>query len=478
MHRKKTKIVCTISDRRCDTAFLSSLYDAGMNVARINSAHATIESATEIVENIRKVSDKIAILIDTKGPEIRLTRTSEDKAIKVCTDDRIVIKNDINGISSEKALYTNYSHFVEDVPAGAEILIDDGELSLYVVSKADGELVCRANNNGFIKGRKSINVPNVPINLPALSEKDKSFILWAIENDLDFVAHSFVRSAEDLKSIHEIIDSHKSHLKIISKIENQEGVDNIDDILENCYGIMIARGDLGVEIPAERIPIIQRLIIDKCRARKKPVIVATQMLHTMIENPRPTRAEISDVANAIFEYTDAIMLSGETASGKYPIEAVRTMRNIAIEVESQHEPEIDIAFKEVTEPVAVVLAKSIVEASCKLPIKCIVIDTFSGRTGRYISAFRPHIPVFAKCYKPHIQRELALSYGIYADFINPITSREDFIKNAIDELRQENEVYGNDLIGVLAGSFGYNAGASFIEISTASNLTEKKHLLK
>ena len=333
MHRKKTKIVCTISDRRCDTAFLSSLYDAGMNVARINSAHATIESATEIVENIRKVSDKIAILIDTKGPEIRLTRTSEDKAIKVSTDDRIVIKNDINGISSEKALYTNYSHFVEDVPAGAEILIDDGELSLYVVSKADGELVCRANNNGFIKGRKSINVPNVPINLPALSEKDKSFILWAIENDLDFVAHSFVRSAEDLKPIHEIIDSHKSHLKIISKIENQEGVDNIDDILENCYGIMIARGDLGVEIPAERIPIIQRLIIDKCRARKKPVIVATQMLHTMIENPRPTRAEISDVANAIFEYTDAIMLSGETASGKYPIEAVRTMRNIAIEVE-------------------------------------------------------------------------------------------------------------------------------------------------
>lgn len=469
MKGKKTKIICTVSDRNCSSEFIASLYAEGMNVVRINSAHAGLEAASEIVRNTRAVSDKIAILIDTKGPEIRLTALDNDTPFSVSSGETVRIKGDPSGLCSREMLYVNYSGMANDIPDGATILIDDGDISMTVIGRENGSLVCRIDNDGVIKGRKSVNVPGVSMKLPALTEKDRSFIEWAIDEDIDFVAHSFVRSAEDLQEINRIIERRNSHLKIISKIENQEGVDNIDEILESCYGIMVARGDLGVEIAAEKIPIIQKMLVDKCRRRKKPVIIATQMLHTMIENPRPTRAEISDVANAVFEYTDAIMLSGETANGKYPVEAVKTMARIAYEVESKHSPDINIEFNRVTEPTAVVLARAMVEASCELPIKCIIIDTYSGRTGRYLSAFRPNIPVYAKCYKPHVQRELALSYGIYADITEPRKGKDEFVKYAVMDLLDKKTIEKEDLIGVLAGSFGHRNGASFIEISSAEN---------
>ena len=471
MREKKTKIICTISDRRCNREFLQELYDNGMNVVRINTAHLTPETAINIVENTRAVSEKIAILIDTKGPEVRLTKMENDNGIAVKAGETVTIKGGTaDCISSRETIYTNYPDFVKDVPSGAEILVDDGDISMTVIEKNEEALICRINNDSVIKSRKSVNVPNVSIKLPAVTEKDRQFIEWAIEKDLDFIAHSFVRSEEDLKEIQQIIDSKKGHIKIISKIENQEGVDNIDGILEHCYGIMVARGDLGVEIAAEKIPIVQRMLIDKCRARKRPVIIATQMLHTMIENPRPTRAEISDIANAIFEYTDAIMLSGETANGKYPVEAVQTMTKVALEVENQHSPETDIAFKGVTEQVAVVLAKSIVEASTKLPMKALLIDTMSGRTGRYLSAFRPNIPIYATCYSPHVSRELALSYGIYTNYVGDKTNRESFVQRSAKYLCETQKMDPKDLIGVLAGSYGYKTGASFIEISTIENM--------
>ncbi len=470
MQEKKTKIICTISDRRCEPEFIRALYEEGMNVVRINSAHTSPESSLEIVNNVRKVSDKIAILIDTKGPEIRLTQMNPESGMTVKAGDSIIIMDNTAGVCGNGLLYTNYDNFVDEVPVRAEILIDDGETCLSVESKDETKLICRACNDAVIKGRKSVNVPDVSIKLPALTARDREFIIWAIENNLDFVAHSFVRSAADLMEIENLIKERNSHLKIISKIENREGVENIDEILEHCYGIMVARGDLGVEMAAEKIPIIQKHIINKCRARKKPVIIATQMLHSMINNPRPTRAEISDIANAIFEYTDAIMLSGETANGKYPVEAVKVMTKVAKEVEREHEPELNIAFKEVTEPIAVVLAKSIVEASLKLPVKAFLIDTQSGRTGRYISAFRPNIPVYAKCYKKHVLRELALSYGIYADFMNPRDTKDDFVKCAVNDMLDSGLVGKDDLIGVLAGSFGDRTGASFIEISTVENM--------
>ena len=270
--------------------------------------------------------------------------------------DTIEIRNGSGCASSSKCLYTNCECFVEDVPVGADILIDDGSIGLKVVEKNDNALICSVCNNGVIKGKKSVNVPNVHISLPALTDKDRIFLNWAIDADIDFIAHSFVRNKEDLMEIQGILDERESHIKIISKIENQQGIDNLDDILSHCYGVMIARGDLGVEIPAEKIPLIQKKIVQRCRARKKPVIVATQMLHSMIESPRPTRAEVTDVANAITQSTDAIMLSGETASGKYPIEAVRTMSAIAIEMENTIDTSLDVNLEDVSKPIAAVLA--------------------------------------------------------------------------------------------------------------------------
>jgi pyruvate kinase len=470
MYKKKTKIICTISDKRCDTGFIRSLYEAGMNVVRINSAHTTLESSMEIVNNVRKVSDRIAILIDTKGPEIRITAMDNLDGFKVEKGDTITFADGVDNVSSKELLYTNYSNFVSEVPIGVKILIDDGEISLTTVGKSIDRLICKADNHGIIKGKKSINVPNVKIMLPSVSEKDKNFIIWAADNNLDFVAHSFVRNKSDLMAVQKIIDDKNSHLKIIAKIENQEGVNNIDEILSHCYGIMVARGDLGVEIEYQKIPIIQNNIIDKCHRRKKPVIIATQMLHTMIEHPRPTRAEVTDVANAILQSTDAIMLSGETAGGAYPLEAVQTMTKIALEIEQHQTPFYDIELQNVTAPIAAVLAKCMVDATSKLPIKAIVLDTLSGRTGRYISAFRPNVPVYAKCYQDYVMRELALSYGINAFCTDPYDSKEDFIKTEVKALLKDKCFSRNDTIGIIAGSFGTSIGATYMEISTALNM--------
>jgi len=470
MHEKKTKIICTISDKRCDPKFIKSLYEAGMNVVRINSAHTSLDSSLKIVENVRTISDKIAILIDTKGPEIRITQMEPGEGFMVEAGDTVEFADDVNGVSKEGLLYTNYCNFISEVPVGVNILIDDGEISLTTTGKGNGRLVCVANNKGVIKGKKSLNVPNVNIKLPSISDRDKEFIIWAIKNNLDFIAHSFVRNRDDLLAVQKILNEHNSHLKIISKIENQEGVNNIDDILSFCYGIMVARGDLGVEIEYQKIPTIQRDIIKKCQARKKPVIIATQMLHSMIEHPRPTRAEVTDIANAIFQSTDAIMLSGETANGLYPLEAVQTMTKIALEIEKQHEPFHNLNLEHVTEPVAAVLAKGIVDATAKLPIKAIVFDTMTGRTGRYISAFRPKVPIYAKCYKDHVMRELALSYGVYGYYIDIYDSKNDFVKSSVKTLLKDKCFNRKDMIGVVGGSFGPSAGATFLEISTAMNM--------
>lgn len=465
MHDKKTKIICTISDNNCSIDFLRALYDNGMNVARINSAHATIEGAQKIVDNIRAVSDRIAILVDTKGPEVRLTAMESSVGFVAKEGDMIEIHNGADRLCSQKALYTNCSSFVHDVPAGASILIDDGSIELQVVDKDEDKLVCRAMNPGVIKGRKSVNVPGVHISLPALTEKDKMFVDWAIDADIDFIAHSFVRNKEDLLEIQKILDSRVSHLKIISKIENQQGIDNLDEILTHCYGVMIARGDLGVEIAAEKIPLIQKKLIQRCRARKKPVIVATQMLHSMIENPRPTRAEVSDVANAILQSTDAIMLSGETASGKYPVEAVSTMSRIAMETEESITTPPDLDLENVTKPIAGVLARSLVAATLKLPVKAIIFDTWSGRTGRYLAEFRPKVPIYAMCYRDFIMREMALTYDIYSYPFPIQSSKEDFVKNSIRILVEDGKLQSGDLVGFIGGSFAHEVGATYMEFT-------------
>lgn len=463
MEHKKTKVICTISDNNCSVEFLESLYSAGMNVARINSAHATIENAQKIVDNIRAVSDRIGILLDTKGPEVRLTPMDNAVGFAVKHGDRLEIGDDPDAFCTPGLLHTNCRTFVTDVPVGAEILIDDGSIELKVRGKEEGRLQCEVLNSGAIKGRKSINVPGVHIALPALTQKDRLFIEWAIDADIDFIAHSFVRNKEDLIEIQDVLNRRSSHLKIISKIENQQGIDNLDEILSHCYGVMIARGDLGVEIAAEKIPLIQKKIIQRCRVRKKPVIVATQMLHSMIENPRPTRAEVSDVANAVLQCTDAIMLSGETAAGKYPLEAVRTMSRIAVETEESLSSPPELNFENVTKPIAAVLARSLVEATLKLPVKAIILDTWSGRTGRYLAEFRPKIPVYAMCYRDFTMRELALTYDVYAYTFAVTGTKEGFVCNALKILTEDGKLQKGDLVGFIGGSFNDELGASYME---------------
>ena len=463
MITKKTKIICTVSDARCDAGFIRKLYDNGMNVVRINSAHATLEGAQKIVDNVRQVSDKIGILIDTKGPEIRLTAMESAVGFAVREGDSIEIRNGSDCFCRNGVLYTTCSDFVKDLPVGAQILLDDGSFELKVTDKNDERLICRVCNSGLIKGKKSINVPGVHVSLPSLTEKDRTFVRWAIDADIDFIAHSFVRCKEDLFDIQELLDKEGSHIKIISKIENQQGIDNLDEILTHCYGVMIARGDLGVEIPAEKIPMIQKHIVQKCRARKKPVIVATQMLHSMIGNPRPTRAEVTDVANAIFQSTDAIMLSGETASGNYPVESVRTMSTIAIEAEETIDTTLDLNLEKVTKPIAAVLARSIVAATQDLPVKAIILDTWTGRTGRYLSEFRPKVPIYAMCYNSFTMREMALTYDVYAYKFEVTGTKEGFVQNSLKILMEDGKIEKGDLVGFIGGSFNDEVGASYME---------------
>lgn len=473
---KKTKIVATISDLRCDVAFIKELYEAGMNVVRINSAHVTPESATNVVNNVRAVSDRIAILIDTKGPELRITPMTEEFSggIKVETEDIVRLKGTCkNALSSPEAIYINDESVYSDVFVGANILIDDGDIELEVIAKQQETLICRVNNGGYIKGRKSVNIPNVKINLPSLTPKDITFIHWAVDMDIDFIAHSFVRKKEDVLEVKKILEERGSHIKIISKIENQEGVDNIDEILDETYGVMVARGDLGVELPAEHIPIAQRCLVNKCIESKKPVIIATQMLHSMIKSPRPTRAEVSDIANAIYQRVDAIMLSGETANGDYPVDAVKTMARIAREIEKDTAPIIDINMVRINNEITAQLSRSAVRACINLPIRAVLIDTMTGRTGRYLSAFRGTRSVYAVCYRPYVMRELALSYGIEAEYREPSAHHDNFPLNILLDITTQKVLSEEDMIVVLGGSFGAARGASYMEIGTIRNIKDK-----
>lgn len=465
---KKTKIVATISDMNCDPAFISDLFKAGMNVVRLNTAHQTHDDTLKIVNNVRSVSERISLLLDTKGPEIRTTHSIENIDVKY--GDQLLIKGDPDGVTTKNCIYVNHKGFVKDVPIGSRILIDDGAVELTALFKRDGGLVAEANNNGEIGGKKSVNIPSVHVKLPTLSDKDINYIHFAIDHDLDFIAHSFVRNKKDVKAVQKILDERDSNIKVIAKIENQDGVDNIDEILDHAYGIMIARGDLAVEIPQERIPIIQKQLVDCCIARRKPVIIATQMLHSMIKSPRPTRAEISDVANAVYDGTDAIMLSGETAYGKYAIKSVETMAEIAMEVEKTKSAAKDTPFLIINNEIAAFLSNAAVKASLDLDTKAIVADTMRGRTVRGLAAYRGKNLVFAHCYNKRVMRELALSYGVFANYVEMGKTTEDFICQALQSMVRLTKLKKDDRVVILAGNFGPSHGPSFIEISTIENL--------
>lgn len=475
---KQTKIVASVSDLRCSVEFIRELYEAGVNVIRMNTAHATPDGLREIIKNVRAVSPHLGILIDTKGPEVRTTGTPEPIPFKA--GETTFIYGNPDADTSHDTINLSYTDIAKDVKAGDHILFDDGELDMLITAIEGDKLTVEVQNDGMLGSHKSVNIPGEHIDLPALTEKDKRNILLAIEEDIDFIAHSFVRSADDVKAVQAILDEHGSDIKIISKIENQEGVDNIDEIIDACYGIMIARGDLGIEVPLEEIPGIQRMMIQKCVFKKKPVIVATQMLHTMIKNPRPTRAEVSDIASAVFNNTDALMLSGETASGKYPIEAVKTMARIAERAEHDrrrylHKVDVDGSDTELRD----FLCRCAIETTSKLGVKCILTDSGTGDDARTLAAYRGPNPILAACFNDKLQRWLNLSYGVtaFAPKDADESQVEKIFAKAVRKMVERGDLTREDKVTYLSGHIGIGisdktAGASMLEVNTVGEVLD------
>lgn len=455
MMLKQTKIVASISDERCEVEFIRDLFKAGMNVVRMNTAHASREGFEKLIRNVREVSNRIAILMDTKGPEVRTTAITGGEPIPYKIGDRVKIVGNPNQETTRECIAVSYPGFVHDLQVDGDILIDDGDLELRVVDKTDEYLVCEVQNEATLGNRKSVNVPGVRINLPSLTEKDRNNILYAIEKDIDYIAHSFVRNKQDVLDIRQILDTYGSDIKIIAKIENQEGVDNFDEILAASDGIMVARGDLSVEIPMARVPAIQKEFIRKTYLQGKIVITATQMLESMIHNPRPTRAEVSDISNAMYDATSAVMLSGESATGKYPVECVELMDAIAQETEGSinywkrfQTRDYDLAHKGYRFNVY----HGICVSAMNLDAKAIIAYTESGDTPGILSAFCPTCPIYAITRNEKLVRQLNLEFNVYPRHITEDMSIDDMIQSVIEKLEAEGKVEKGDTIIIAGGA--------------------------
>lgn len=475
---KKTKIVCTIGPASESKETLKTLMLSGMNVARLNFSHGSHEEHRARIETIKEVRENlglpVALMLDTKGPEIRLGDFDVDE-VELKEGDFYTLSMDPAVRGNEKRASVSYAGLANDVKVGSTILIDDGLVEL-TVEKIDenGEILTLVKNNGVIKGHKGVNVPDVKTSLPAITEKDKSDLLFGIEQGVDFVAASFIRKAQDVFEIRRILEENGgSSIRIISKIENREGVDNVAEILSASDGIMVARGDLGVEIPAEEIPLIQKQIVRMCNEVGKNVIIATQMLDSMQRNPRPTRAEVTDVANAILDGTDAIMLSGETAAGKYPELAVKTMAKIAMSVEdSSSFKEMVLRRERWSESHT---SNAISEASCRLAkelgASAILCPTTGGSTARAISKYRPEVPVIAATYDEDVRRSLALTWGVESTITEMVKSTDAVIESAISTAFREGKVSEGDLIVITAGiPAGVSGTTNMIKVHTVGNV--------
>ncbi|MDE1548974.1 pyruvate kinase [Jeotgalibaca caeni] len=454
---KKTKIVCTIGPASESVETLVQLIEAGMNVARLNFSHGDHEEHLARIKNIREASKitgkMVAILLDTKGPEIR-THNMKDGVVSLLTGETVRISmTEVEGTKEKFSI--SYAGLINDVTVGSHILLDDGLVDLEVtdLDKENGEIITLVKNSGILKNKKGVNVPGVSTNLPGITQKDADDILFGIENDVDFIAASFVRRASDVLEIAEILEKQNAtHIQIIPKIENQEGLDNIDEILQVSQGLMVARGDLGVEIPTEEVPIAQKMLIQKCNRLGKPVITATQMLDSMQRNPRPTRAEAGDVANAIFDGSDAVMLSGETAAGDYPIEAVRTMATIAKRTEEARQGQDAFALKAYSNTdMAEAIGQSVGHTARNLDIQTIVAATESGHTARMISKYRPKAHIVAVTFTERQARGLALSYGVYPYVTEKPSSTDEMMDLATVVAQEKGFAKEGDLIIITAG---------------------------
>ena len=417
---KKTKIICTMGPRTMDKIILKELIAGGMNVARFNFSHGSYEEHAERIALVRQVSEQlgipVALMLDTKGPEIRPGLLKDGKKVSLEQGKEFTLYTEERE-GDETGCSITYQQLVYDVRKGDTILIDDGLIGLEVQRVSADKIECIIKNGGELGERKGVNVPNVKIHLPGVTQKDREDILFGIEQGVDYIAASFVRNSDCIMDIREILeDNHGRDIGIIAKIENAEGVENIDEILDAADGIMVARGDLGVEIPADQVPHIQKKIIHKCNRKCKPVVTATQMLDSMIRNPRPTRAEAGDVANAIYDGSDAIMLSGETAMGKYPVEAVRMMAKIAETTEAHldYSNLQKLNKKQRKKDISMAVGFASVSTAEILKASCLVVPTMTGYTARMISSLRPKTPIYAISPSEQAVRRMQLYWGVYA----------------------------------------------------------------
>ncbi|MDD2957742.1 MAG: pyruvate kinase [Lachnospiraceae bacterium] len=474
---KKTKIICTMGPNADNRDIMKALAENGMDVARFNFSHGSYEEQKkrmDLLKNVREeVKKPIAILLDTKGPEIRTGTLAGGKKVRLEEGQQFILTTE-NVEGDQAKCSQTYKDLPKDLKAGDRVLIDDGLIELTVVSLTKTDVVCRVDNGGELGERKGINLPNVQIHLPAITEKDKKDIIFGIEQDIDFIAASFVRSAAAVKEIKKLLKEHNAeHIDVIAKVENAEGIHNIDEIIRAADGVMVARGDMGVEIPAYEVPHYQKLIIEKCNALSKPAIVATQMLDSMIRNPRPTRAEVTDVSNAITESADAIMLSGETAMGKYPIETLQTMVQIAEYAESNMEYEIpDFCGLKGDANVSSAVGVAAVRTASNVQAACIVTPTMSGQTARLVCNFRPKAPIYAVTPNERAQRKMQIDWGVLPLRGYQEDSTENIISHAMYVVKREKLVQSGDMVVFTAGDPSTNL------VRGKGNMTNMMHVIE
>ncbi|ASI97453.1 pyruvate kinase PykF [Vibrio rotiferianus] len=428
---KKTKIVCTIGPKTESVEKLTELVNAGMNVMRLNFSHGDYEEHGTRIANFRQVMEatgkQLAILLDTKGPEIRTIKLEDGNDVDLVAGQEFTFTTDISVVGNKDKVAVTYAGFANDLNVGNTILVDDGLIEMEVLATSETEVKCKVLNNGALGENKGVNLPGVSVNLPALSEKDKNDLKFGCEQGVDFVAASFIRKASDVQEIREVLAANGGeNIHIISKIENQEGVDNFDEILELSDGIMVARGDLGVEIPAEEVIFAQKMMIEKCNRARKMVITATQMLDSMINNPRPTRAEAGDVANAVMDGTDAVMLSGETAKGKYPVEAVTIMAQIANRTDSALKAELGSRLDSPRLRITEAVCKGAVDTAEKLAAPLIVVATEGGKSARSVRKYFPTANILALTTNTKTAAQLVLTKGVTPVVVDSIQSTDAF----------------------------------------------------
>ncbi len=454
---KKTKIVCTMGPNTNDRELMKALALNGMDIARFNFSHGDYEEQKMRLDMLKSIREEtglpIAALLDTKGPEIRTGLLLDGKKVSLQAGQTFVLTTE-EIVGDSTRVYINYSGLNEDVAAGNRILIDDGLIELEVQGVKGTEITCKVINGGELGEKKGVNVPNVKIKLPALTDKDKEDIRFGIAQEFDFIAASFVRTADAIREIREILNETGSPIQVIAKIENAEGIDNLDAIIEASDGIMVARGDMGVEIPPQEVPHIQKMIIDKCNAAFKPVITATQMLDSMIRNPRPTRAEVTDVANAVYDGTDAVMLSGETAMGKYPVEALKMMKEICetserhLDCEAYRQKKVN---EESANDISNAVCRSTVATARTLNAKVIIAPSISGFTTRQLSKWRPEVQVIGLSPSAAAVRQMQIYWGVRPFQAKRAESTDALIEASVDLLKEKNIIENGDLAVVTAG---------------------------